>query len=50
MESSTLLFRFIRVARWAALPARPNKRSNTTRGLISVGSGVVGDDQARVFM
>ena len=33
-----------------AFPARPNSRSNTTRGLISIGSGVVGDAHEIVFM
>ena len=31
-------------------PGRPNIRSNTTRGLISIGSGVVGDFHEMVFM
>jgi hypothetical protein len=28
----------------------PNRRSNAVRGLISIGSGVVGDDHEMVFM
>ena len=32
----------IRARRWARVPARPNIRSKVTRGLISIGSGVVG--------
>ena len=40
------MLRFVSHARERAapaVPARPNIRSNTTRGLISIGSGVVGD-------
>ncbi len=33
-----------------AVPPSPNSRSNTTRGLFSVGSGVVGVRQESVFM
>ena len=33
-----------------AVPAWPNSRSNTTRGLISIGSGVVGELHEIVFM
>ena len=32
------------------VPPPPNMRSNTTRGLISIGSGDVGDCQFKVFM
>ena len=32
----------MRAARCAGLPAWPNMRSNTTRGLMSIGSGVEG--------
>src|SRR4030095_8894832 len=41
-ESSTLLSCLIRASRAFAsvLPLSPNRRSNTTRGLFSVGSGV----------
>ena len=35
--------------RASALPPSPNKRSKTTRGCASDGSGVVGDDQDRQF-
>jgi len=31
-------------------PARPNSRSNATRGLISIGSGAVSDAHEIVFM
>ncbi len=40
----------MRAMRWAAVPARPNMRSKTTRGLISIGSGVVGVRHEIVFM
>ena len=33
----------------AALPPSPNRRSKTMRGCASAGSGVVGDDQERLF-
>ena len=33
----------------SVLPPSPNSRSNTTRGLCSIGSGVVGELQAMVF-
>jgi hypothetical protein len=36
--------------RSAAEPPSPNSRSKTTRGFASVGSGVVFDDHASVFM
>ena len=36
--------------RSASEPGRPNIRSNTTRGLVSIGSGVVGDFHEMVFM
>ena len=36
--------------RCALEPVRPNSRSKTTRGLISMGTGVVGDSQHKVFM
>ena len=39
-----------RAARSAALPPAPNIRSNTLRGLISIGSGVVGVRHESVFM
>jgi hypothetical protein len=32
------------------VPGRPNNRSKTTRGLISIGTGVVADDHEIVFM
>ena len=41
---------FARATRCACVPGRPNRRSNTTRGLISIGTGVVSDDQEIVFM
>ena len=37
-----LFCRRSRAARCAGVPARPNIRSNTARGLISIGSGMVG--------
>ena len=37
-------------ARCAGVPPSPNSRSNTTRGLFSVGSGVVGELHDSVFM
>ena len=37
-------------ARSAAVPPLPNMRSKTTRGLISIGSGVVSDCQLSVLM
>ena len=40
----------MRARRCGAVPARPNIRSNTTRGLISIGSGVVGFAHDSVFM
>ena len=40
----------MRAARWAGVPGRPNRRSNTTRGLISIGSGVVGELHEIVFV
>ncbi len=33
----------------SVLPPSPNSRSNTTRGLCSIGSGVVGELHAMVF-
>ena len=35
--------------RRSRLPPSPNRRSKTTRGSASVGSGVVGDDHDRLF-
>ena len=49
-ESRMLRSSRIRARRCAAVPGRPNIRSNTTRGLISIGSGVVGVCQEIVFM
>ena len=49
-ESRMLLSRCIRRLRWSTVPGRPNRRSNTTRGLISIGTGVVADDHEMVFM
>jgi hypothetical protein len=40
----------IRATRSAVEPGLPNMRSNTTRGLISMGSGVVGVFHEMVFM
>ena len=37
-------------SRCADVPPSPNSRSNTTRGLFSVGSGVVGELHDSVFM
>ena len=37
-------------ARCAGVPGPPNSRSNTTRGLISIGSGVVGVLHEMVFV
>ena len=45
-----LLLSCIRDARCAAVPGWPNSRSNATRGLISIGSGVVSFFQVIVFM
>ena len=39
-----------RASRSASEPGRPNIRSNTTRGLVSIGNGVVGDFHEMVFM
>ena len=41
---------FARAVRCAAVPGRPNSRSNTTRGLISIGTGDVSDAHEMVFM
>ncbi len=43
IESRMLFSCRLRVARLAAVPAWPNNRSNTVRGLISIGSGFVGE-------
>src|SRR5947207_8932124 len=43
IESRMLFCWRLRVARLAAVPACPNSRSNTSRGLISIGSGFVGE-------
>ena len=40
----------LRRARSAGEPARPNSRSNATRGLISIGNGAVSDAHEIVFM
>jgi hypothetical protein len=45
-----LRFSFIRCSRCGAVPARPNMRSNATRGLISIGSGAVSPPHEIVFM
>ena len=45
-----LRFSRMRVIRCAGVPARPNIRSNATRGLISIGSGAVSPAQEMVFM
>ena len=52
MTPSSTLFRFrSRAARSVAVPvASLNMRSKTSRGSISIGSGVVGDDHEMVFM
>ncbi len=53
--SPVTLSRMLRSSAWRARrcsldPARPNMRSKATRGLISMGTGVVGDVQHNVFM
>jgi hypothetical protein len=49
-NTSSRLARLRNAARRAAgLPPSPNRRSKTTRGCASDGSGVVGDDQDRQF-
>ena len=48
-ESSMLRSSRMRAARCAGLPACPNIRSNTTRGLMSIGSGVEGELHDTVF-
>jgi hypothetical protein len=40
----------MRATRCAAVPPSPNIRSNTLRGLISIGCGVVGVRHDSVFM
>ena len=40
----------MRARRSAGVPGRPNIRSKTTRGLISMGSGVVGELHEIVFV
>ena len=40
----------MRARRSGTVPPSPNRRSNTTRGLISIGSGVVGVRHEIVFM
>ena len=45
-----LLSRCIRRLRCSTVPGRPNNRSKTTRGLISMGTGVVADDHEIVFI
>ena len=49
-QSRMLPFLRSSALRSAAEPPSPNSRSNTTRGFASVGSGVVFDDHASVFM
>jgi hypothetical protein len=49
-ESRMLASCLARATRCSWVPGRPNSRSNTTRGLISIGTGVVSDDQEMVFM
>src|SRR5262249_61776066 len=49
IESRMLFCWRLRVARLAAVPACPNRRSNTSLGLISIGSGVVGGLHEVVF-
>ena len=49
-KSSRLRSVRIRARRSSAVLPPPNIRSNTTRGLISIGSGVVGVCQLSVFM
>ena len=45
-----LRFCRMRSSRSSAEPGRPNMRSNTTRGLVSIGIGAVGDFQEMVLM
>ena len=45
-----LLSRCRRTMRSVAVPPSPNRRSNTLRGLISIGSGVVGVFQEIVLV
>ena len=45
-----LRFCRMRVTRSSGEPGRPNMRSNTTRGLVSIGIGCVGDFHEMVFM
>jgi hypothetical protein len=40
----------MRSTRCAAVPGRPNMRSNKLRGLISIGNGCVSEIQEIVFM
>jgi hypothetical protein len=48
-KSSTLRSSRIRALRWSAVAPPPNIRSNSTRGLISIGRGEVGPCQASVL-
>jgi len=49
MESSRLRSSRRLISRWARVPALPNIRSNSTRGLISIGSGVAASAHDSVF-
>ena len=48
-QSRMLRSRRRSTSRSAAVPPSPNRRSNTTRGLFSIGSGVVGVRQEIVY-
>ena len=50
IASRMLLSSLMRASRSVALPPWPNIRSKTFRGLISIGSGVVGVRHDSVFM
>ena len=50
MTSRTLRLRSRRASRCSGVPGRPNIRSNTVRGLNSIGCGVVGELHEIVLM
>ena len=50
IESRMLWLRSRRATRCSGVLPLPNMRSNTTCGFNSIGNGVVGDDQAIVFV
>ena len=51
-NTQSRMLEFFRLSAFIAsgVPPSPNSRSKTTRGSASMGSGVVGDDHARLFM